>query len=93
MSEFCKSLKPHKAATSCMQLGPKQKTSLVFGVFSCDVFMGSFCDNEVGDCGTEHSGGGTKTPEDPCSRAVLRVEPLGESTWGEPRASGAWRPE
>ena len=60
MSEFCKSLKPHKAATSLHAARAETKDKPCFGVFSCDVFMGSFCDNEVGDCGTEHSGGGTE---------------------------------
>ena len=34
MSEFCKSLKPHKAATSCMQLGPKRHTWSLFSLLN-----------------------------------------------------------
>ena len=69
-----------EASQSCdiLHAARAEKTHMV-PFLSFELLVASF-DTEVGDCGAEHSGGGTKTLEDPGSREVFCLEPLDEST-------------
>ena len=89
MDAFCKSLKPKKAASSCMQLWLCQATTcLLVYIYICMIklLQGALAirwqgpGTEVGHCGAEHARRGPAEAEDPRCRPLLCLEPLGPKT-------------